>query len=61
MDKFEEDKQGLIDLVVWYRDKYHKMSGEEFHNEIIESISQCKNNEELEIYYRLTDSWLDND
>ena len=33
-DKLEEDKQGLIELIEWYRDEYHK--SDFCHTEMIE-------------------------
>ena len=35
-DKLEEDKQGLIELIEWYRDEYHK--SDFCHTEMIEKI-----------------------
>lgn len=47
-DKLEEDKQGLIELIEWYRDEYHK--SDFCHTEMIEKIKQIQNEKELSIY-----------
>lgn len=53
----EDDKQALIDLIIWYRDKYHK---KDFgHTEMIEAIKKCRYNFELHKYEQQLDSWLD--
>ncbi len=56
-DSFEEDKQGLIELIEWYRDEYHK--NDFCHTEMIEKIRQIQNQKDLEIYEKVVDGWLD--
>lgn len=52
-----EDKQALIDLILWYRDEYHKI---EFgHNELIQQIKDAKTQDQLSIIEQIVDSWLD--
>ena len=56
-NSFEEDKQGLIDLIEWYRDEYHKSDW--CHTEMINEIKQIKNANELSHYEQIVDGWLD--
>lgn len=57
MNHSEDDKQSLIDLIKWYRDEYHhKDFG---HTEMINKIPSATK-EELEVYYKSVDGWLDN-
>jgi len=54
---FEEDKKPLIDLITWYRDKWHK--GDFGHTEMIEKIKETDDPKLLELYWKITDGWLD--
>ncbi|MEI8270489.1 MAG: hypothetical protein WCG45_03905 [bacterium] len=56
-ETLEEEKQALIDLVIWYRDEYHK--SEFGHNEMIEGIKEAKTSKDLDVFYQWTDSWID--
>ena len=57
VDNLEKDKQGLIDLIEWYRDEYHK--SDFCHAEMIEKIKKIKDKKELSIYEKVVDEWLD--
>jgi hypothetical protein len=57
MNKLEEDKQSLIELIEWYRDEYHK--SDFYHTEMIEKIKQIQDEKELSIYEQVVDEWLD--
>jgi hypothetical protein len=57
MSSLEEDKQGLIELIEWYRDEYHK--SDFCHTEMIEKIKQIQDEKELSIYEQVVDGWLD--
>ncbi len=53
----EEEKQALIDLIIWYRDEYHK---KDFcHTEMIDKIRQIVDAQELDQYWQIVDAWLD--
>ncbi len=53
----EEDKEGLIDLITWYRDEYHK--NDFGHTEMIEQVKEATNDKELDMIERIADGWLD--
>ena len=53
---FENDKNSLIDTIVWYRDKYHKVDFG--HNELIEEVRRAKNEEDLSFVEVILDGWL---
>lgn len=55
MTSLDEDKQVLIDLVLWYQEEYHHRDYSDF----IEKIKNAKNIEELSIYEKIVDDWLD--
>jgi hypothetical protein len=56
MGEFEEDKESLIDLIIWYRDEYHK---KEFgHNELIEQVRNAQKIEDLSGVEQVVDGWL---
>lgn len=56
-DSLKEEKKALIDLIVWYRDEYHR---KDFgHTEMIEKIKQATTSKELDSYHQITDFWLD--
>lgn len=56
-DYSEEDKQALIDLIIWYRDEYHR---KDFgHSEMIEKIKSTNDKKELGIIEQTVDLWLD--
>lgn len=53
----EEDKKSLINLILWYKNEYHK---KDFgHSEMIEEIRKINKKEDLEPYEKVIDSWLD--
>jgi len=53
----EEDKKGLIDLILWYRDEWHK---KDFgHTEMIEKIQLVTKIEDLDFFEQTVDGWLD--
>lgn len=57
MDNLEEDKRSLIDLIIWYRDEYHR---KDFgHTKMIEAIKLVKYNFELYKFEQTVDTWLD--
>jgi len=58
MNKLEEEKKELISLIEWYRDEYHKLDF--CHSNMIEKIKVSTNANELEMYWKITDGWLDN-
>lgn len=53
----EEEKQGLIDLIKWYRDEYH--FDDWGHSKMIEEIADVKTLRDLDHYWSIVDSWLD--
>jgi len=53
-----ESKECLIELVKWYRDEYHIGHNPEYYDDMIEKIENA-NEAELEVYWRITDSWID--
>lgn len=55
--QFAEAKQALIELIVWYRDEWHRRDF--CHSEMIEKIEQLNTEKELAIYEQLIDGWLD--
>lgn len=57
VSSLEEDKHGLIELIEWYRDEYHK--SDFCHTEMIEKIKQIQDEKELSIYEQVIDGWLD--
>jgi hypothetical protein len=58
-NKLEEAKSSIIELIVWYRDKYHK---KDFgHTKMIENINQITKIEDLDQFEQILDLWLDND
>lgn len=52
-----ERRNALIELVEWYREKYHKPA--DGHRELIEKIKECTTFDELEQYEQVVDGWLD--
>lgn len=52
----EEDREGLADLIRWYRDKYHH--GTSYHDELIEKVLHGTE-QEFESLERVVDDWLD--
>ena len=52
-----EDKESLIDLIIWYRDKYHRVDCN--HSELIEKIRATDDDNLLHIYEKIVDGWLD--
>lgn len=57
MNRLEEDKQSLVELIEYYRDEYHK--SDFCHTEMIEKIKQIQDEKELSIYEQVVDGWLD--
>jgi hypothetical protein len=56
MTQLEEDKKSLIELIEWYRDKYHK---KDFgHREMIERIRSISDPKEFEPFEQIIDGWL---
>lgn len=55
--QLEKDKQSLIELIEWYRDSYHK--SDFCHSKMIDKINEIKNENELSVYEKIVDSWLD--
>lgn len=56
-DELEESKNSLIELIVWYRDKYHQ---KDFgHTKMIEDIKQITTIEDLDQFDKILDLWLD--
>lgn len=53
----EDDKQGLIDLIVWYRDDYHK--GDFGHDELIDRVKAASSDNEIEQVEKIVDGWID--
>lgn len=58
VDPLLVQKQTLVDLVVWYRDSYHKTDGKT-HDELIQKIVDAADAKELEMYEQIVDGWLD--
>jgi len=58
-ETFLEEKAALIHLVEWYRDDYHPKSMYPLDQDLIEDIKKCNNERELDLYWQITDSWLD--
>lgn len=56
-EKLEEDKNGLIDLIKWYRDEWHRVDGS--HSEMIENVKKVQDEKELSFYEKIVDGWLD--
>ena len=56
-NSFEKDKQGLIDLIEWYREKFHKPDS--VCDDLIAAIRDAKTDAEFEQYNQVVDSWLD--
>jgi hypothetical protein len=57
-DDLEESKNSIIELIIWYRDEYHK---QDFgHTKMIEDIKQITTIEDLDQFDKILDSWLDN-
>lgn len=57
MTLLQDEKQGLIDLIVWYRDDYHK---KDFcHSQMIREIKHVETIKELDRYWKIVDGWLD--
>lgn len=57
--KLENDKEDLIDIIEWYRDKYFTSNMKNYCNELIVYINKIDDSEVLEIYTRLVDDWID--
>jgi hypothetical protein len=51
-------EQSLIKIIEWYRDRYH--NNDFCHTEIIERIKKI-DEQGLQIYEQLVDSWFDNE
>lgn len=56
-ERLEEEKRGLIDLIMWYRTDYHK--SDFGHRELIEQVDAAQTTEDLESVYQVVDGWLD--
>ena len=52
-----EDKEGLIDLIEWYRDEYHKI--DEGHSKMISEIREISDEKLFGLYEKIVDGWLD--
>lgn len=57
MSNLENQKNDLIDLIIWYRDKYHK--SDSIHSDLIERVSNCKSINSLYEVWDVVDRWLD--
>lgn len=57
MNNLEKDKQGLIDLIIWYRDEYHH--GDWCHSELIERVKNATTYDHLDPIYQIVDGWID--
>lgn len=56
----QEAKESLIHLIEWYRDDYHKgLFSWDCHNELIKQVNQVTDFNQLEIYEKIVDGWLD--
>ena len=55
--KMNEEKESLINLIIWYRDEYHK--GDFGHNDLIQIVKEAKISNELEHVWQIVDGWLD--
>jgi hypothetical protein len=53
----KDNQLGLIHLIEWYRDEYHKTDFG--HTKMIEEIKNTTDNNQLEKYYKILDGWLD--
>ena len=53
--RLERDKDSLINLILWYRDEWHR---KDFGHEEIRKASTSR---DLEIPERIVDGWLDAD
>ena len=56
---FEEDREALIDLVIWYRDHYYSSGYKDHLNDMIKTIQNCTNTDELAMYEVIIDGWID--
>ena len=57
METLDDNKKALIDLITWYRDEWHKC--DVAHTEMIEKIKETDDPKLLELYWKVTDGWLD--
>lgn len=57
VDAFKHEKEALIHLIEWYRDKYHKTDFG--HTDMIASIKKAKSVAQIEPYWQAVDGWLD--
>lgn len=56
-ESLQESKDALIDLIIWYRDEYHKKDS--VHTKMIAKITNLSTSEELEHYWKIVDGWLE--
>lgn len=57
-ETFAEYKQSLIELLIWYRDEYHR-TDKGGHDELIQQVEQATTQEELSPVEQIIDGWLD--
>ena len=57
VESFEDGKQALIDLIIWYRDEWHK--GDFNHTEMIDKLRETNDPKVVELYEKIVDGWLD--
>lgn len=56
IDCFQEEKDSLIDLIIWYKTEYHK---KDFgHDELIEKVNASKNKDDLNLIWEIVDGWF---
>ena len=53
------DEIALIDLIEYYRDEYHRADW--CHTDMINKIKNGTDPKTIEMYWKITDGWLDND
>lgn len=53
----EDDKQSLIDIVIWYRDEYSK-GAKTYYDGLIKKIRNTKTQKELSTFEQIIDSWM---
>lgn len=56
LNKIDDIKDYLPDLILWYRNDYHKRDFG--HMEMIDRINKTNDLEELELYEKIVDDWL---
>lgn len=54
----QEDKQGLVDLILWYKNDYFK-NNDDYFDEMIRKVWECEDQDSLELYQKIVDGWID--